>query len=143
MGGEHSLRAGGRGSPCSFFSVSQNFCSSVKYLSRMNTLLSPSVAMALRLRRARGRTHTAAARRLAPPRPAPRRLPLTTILLIPCLFRVKISGASRFEHGSASIYRRPRAAHPVSSRGAYRIQWSAFGRICICLAACGQVRGRS
>lgn len=33
-------------SPCSFFSVSQNFCSSVKYLSRMNTLERPSVAMA-------------------------------------------------------------------------------------------------
>lgn len=32
-------------SPCNFFSVSQNFCSSVKYLSKMNTLDSPSVAM--------------------------------------------------------------------------------------------------
>lgn len=38
--------AGGDRSPCSFFSVSQNFCSSVKYLSRMNTLERPSVAMA-------------------------------------------------------------------------------------------------
>lgn len=32
-------------SPCSFFSVSQNFCSSVKYLSKMNTFESPSVAI--------------------------------------------------------------------------------------------------
>lgn len=31
--------------PCSFFSVSQNFCSSVKYLSKMKTLLNPKVAM--------------------------------------------------------------------------------------------------
>lgn len=31
--------------PWSFFSVSQNFCSSVKYLSRMNTFERPSVAM--------------------------------------------------------------------------------------------------
>lgn len=31
--------------PCSFFSVSQNFCNSVKYLSRINTLDKPSVAM--------------------------------------------------------------------------------------------------
>ena len=29
--------------PCSLFSVSQNFCSSEKYLSRMNTLERPSV----------------------------------------------------------------------------------------------------
>lgn len=40
-----TARVKGR-SPCSFFSVSQNRCSSVKYLSRMNTLERPSVAMA-------------------------------------------------------------------------------------------------
>lgn len=34
--------------PWSFFSVSQNFCNSVKYLSSMNTFERPSVAMALR-----------------------------------------------------------------------------------------------
>lgn len=31
--------------PCSFFSVSQNFCNSVKYLSSINTLERPRVAM--------------------------------------------------------------------------------------------------
>lgn len=31
--------------PCSFFSVSQNFCSSVKYLSNMKTLERPRVAI--------------------------------------------------------------------------------------------------
>lgn len=31
--------------PCSFFSVSQNFCSSVKYLSRMKTFERPRVPM--------------------------------------------------------------------------------------------------
>ncbi|KAJ3663771.1 hypothetical protein Zmor_007998 [Zophobas morio] len=36
--------------PWSFFSVSQNFCSSVKYLSKMNTLERPSVAIIQRLK---------------------------------------------------------------------------------------------
>lgn len=45
-GARGGRRGGGRRSPCSFFSVSQNFCSSVKYLSSMNTLERPSVAMA-------------------------------------------------------------------------------------------------
>lgn len=34
--------------PCNFFSVSQYFCNSVKYLSSMNTFDRPNVAMILR-----------------------------------------------------------------------------------------------
>lgn len=70
------VTAAALGSPCSFFSVSQNFCSSVKYLSRMNTLERPSVAMAgvARASHARPRLPAArTARRRLPPAPPPPR----------------------------------------------------------------------
>lgn len=42
---KHTAVRGTEHSPCNFFSVSQNFWSSVKYLSRMKTLESPRVAI--------------------------------------------------------------------------------------------------